>query len=720
MLFATHRVGRCIVFLCLLMAAIVESRGAAQYTLLHGFAGATGDGANPQYGSLATDGTVLYGLTLNGGTANEGTLFKINVNGSGYQILHSFTGLSLIDIILGTNGNRNDGDHPYATPLLIGSTLYGTTVFGGTNGTGTIFKINTDGSGFTLLHSFGAGAGPNDGYAPHCSLVTDGTTLYGMASSSSTGLGTIFSIDTNGSGYHTLHNFSASATDGASPQGSLLLSGGILYGMTQMGGSLSSGTIFKISTNGTGFQLIHSFTGVVTDGALPYGSLIISNTTLYGTTSSGGSNNVGTVFSIDTSGASFKILHNFSTTDTWSPTGDLTLSGSTLYGMARNSGFSLLGFGTIFQVNTDGSGFAIPHVFSYAFPNKLTDGSTPGGTLLLLGSQLYGMTFFGGSANNAGTVFSFNPSSSGGGGGPVTALRVNILPATAVKAGAGWSLNGGPTNISGALLTNVTSGPHVIVYKAIPGFAAPAPQIIGITAGITNTFSGTYTALDTTLPTLKIITPTSKTSVNSNLFTATGTASDNVGVALVYYQLNGGAWTAASSGNSWTNWSAPNLNLVPGANVIRFYAKDLAGNVSVTNSVTFTFVVSAPLAVNINPPTGGTLKPNLNGALLEIGKPFSMSAKAVKGFAFANWSGSSNTASAKLTFVMASNLTFTANFNDVTRPVNVILSPTKSQVLSNASPTATGRAMDNAGVAAVWCRVNSGGWFEANLVDGTN
>jgi uncharacterized repeat protein (TIGR03803 family) len=713
MQFATHRVGRFIIFLCLLMVAVVETRAAAQYTLLHGFAGAPSDGANPQYGSLATDGTVLYGLTLNGGTAGNGSIFKINVNGSGYQVMHSFAGL-----FLGT-GSVNDGARPYGTPLLIGSTLYGTTAFGGSNGFGSIFKINTDGSGFALLYSF---TSVSNGYLPYSSLVTDGATLYGMtASSSPSGLGVIFAIDTNGSNYHRLHTFDGSGSEGASPQGSLLLSGGTLYGMTSLGGTLGVGTLFKISTNGSGFQLVHTFTGTVTDGSQPNGSLIISNTTLYGMTTAGGSNNVGCVFSVDTSGAGFQILHSFSSTNTWGPTGDLTLSGSTLYGMARNSGFSLLGFGTIFQVNTDGTGFAIPHVFSYAYPNKLTDGSTPGGTLLLLGSQLYGMTYFGGSINNAGTVFSFNPNSSGGGGGgPVTALRVNILPATAVKAGAQWQVNGGSYNNSGTLLTNVTSGPHVIVYKAITGFAAPAPQIISITAGVTNTFSGTYTALDTTLPTLKVIAPTSKTSVNSNLFTATGTASDNVGVALVYYQLNGGAWTAASSGNSWTNWSAPNLNLIPGGNVIRFYAKDLAGNVSTTNSVTFTYVVSAPLAVNISPPTGGTLKPNFNGALLEIGKPFSMSAKAVKGFAFANWSGSSNTASAKLTFVMASNLTFTANFNDITRPVNVILSPTKSQVLSNASPTATGRAMDNAGVAAVWCRVNSGDWFEANLADGTN
>jgi uncharacterized repeat protein (TIGR03803 family) len=709
--FATPRAVRCFV-LCfaLWFGALAQIHAAAQYTLLHGFAGGTGDGASP-VGSLATDGTMLYGFTPFGGNASEGVLFKINISGSGYQIVHTFVGLSFLG---GTDGN--DGAVPKGTPLLIGSTLYGTTAFGGTNGSGTIFKIKTDGTGFQLLHSFTSASE----CFPQCALVTDGTNLYGMTASGSPGNGKIFSIGTNGTGYHVLHTLSGTGDEGASPQGSLVFSGGILYGMAQMGGPTASGTIFRIGTDGTGFQVIHNLIGTVTDGALPYGSLIIANSTLYGTTSAGGSNNAGTAFKLDTSGTGFQILHNFSSSETWSPQGDLTLSGTTLYGMARNSGLSLLGFGTIFQVNTDGSGFAIPHVFSYGFPNNLTDGSTPVGSLLLLGSQLYGMTQSGGSANNAGALFSFSPGSSGGGGGPVTALRVNILPSGVVKAGAQWKLNAGTLQNSGALLTGINSGPAVIVYQSVAGWTAPAPQIISITAGITNTYTGTYIAADITAPTLQVLAPTSKTTVNSNLFTATGTASDNAGVALVYYQLNGGTWTAASSGNSWTNWSAPNLTLVPGINVIKFYAKDLSGNLSITNTVSFTYIVSAPLSVTVNPPTGGTLKPVLNGQPLQIGKAYSMSVKAAKGYAFLNWTGGTNSTSSKLAFVMVSNLTFTANFKDTARPVNVVLSPTKGQVLSTAAPTATGRAMDNTGVTAVWCRINGGTWFQVNLPDGTN
>jgi uncharacterized repeat protein (TIGR03803 family) len=693
-------------FAVIFLAAAVQSRAASQYTPLHGFAGGTSDGSGP-VGSLATDGTMLYGFTPFGGSASEGVFFKISTSGSGYQILHTFAGLSFFG---GTDGN--DGAIPRGTPLLIGSTLYGTTQFGGTNGNGTVFKIKTDGTGFQLLHSFNS----SDAYAPQCALVTDGTNLFGMTPSSS-GDGAIFSIGTNGLGYHVLHNLSGTGNEGAAPQGSLLISGGILYGMTQLGGVTGSGTLFKIGTDGNGFQLVHNFTGTLTDGSHPYGSLIIANSTLFGTTSAGGGNNFGAVFSVDTSGTGFQILHSFSSADTWSPQGDLTLSGSTLYGMARNSGLSLLGFGTIFQVNTDGSGFQIPHVFSYSGLN-LTDGSTPVGSLLLLGSQFFGMTQSGGSSHNAGALFSFTPTSSGGGGGPVTALRVTIQPSTAVKAGAQWQVNGGPLFNSGALASNLTSGAHVVSYKAVTGFITPAPQIIDITAGVTNAITGTYGVADTAAPVLKIVSPTSKTVAISNLFTAIGTATDDSGVAGVYYQLNGGAWTPAATANGWSNWTA-NLNLTAGPNVLNVYAKDTNNNLSPTNAVTFTFTVNVPVTVNINIPGSGTVSPNLNGQIFPIGgKALKLGAKAAKGFAFVNWTGATNTSSSKISFVVESNLVFNANFKDITRPVDVILVPTKGQVLSNS--VASGRAMDNVGVTAIYYQLNGGDWAQANSGDGTN
>jgi len=727
--FATRRVIRFFV-LCfvVLSAALAQSQAAGPYTLLHGFAGTPSDGANPQFGTLATDGTTLYGVTLNGGTTNRGVVFKLNVSGSGYQVLHSFNGLSSIAIVLGEHGNTNDGVNPEGTPLLIGSTLYGTTTQGGTNLFGTAYKINTDGNGFQVLHSFGVQTLTGDGSLPQCGFVTDGTNLYGMTqrgSGTANGLGTIFKMDTNGDNYSILHNFGVQINNGNTPQGSLIISGGTLYGTTQMGGTLGSGTVFKIGTDGLGFQVIHNFTGVLTDGGSPNGSLTLSGTTLYGMTINGGTNNAGCVFSVDVSGANFQLVHSFSTANAWAPYGDVTLStNGMLYGMTRNGGTNAIGLGTIFQVNTNGSGFQILHGFFFGNPSNLTDGSTPVGSLLLLGSQLYGMTGSGGSAHNAGAIFSFAPTGGGGGGGGgggVTGLQVEILPAAAVKAGAMWQVDGGGAFFkSDVVVTGLSVGPHTVSFKPVTGWAAPSDRLIPVIANFTNFVTGTYTAVDSTPPVLKVTSPTSKTVVSSNLFTASGTASDNVGLALVFYQLNSGAWIATDSSNSFTNWTAANLNLVPGVNVMKFYAKDLSGNLSPTNTVSFTYVVSAPLVVNIYGPGAGTLKPNLNGQLLQIGKAFSMSTKAVKGYAFVNWTGGTNTTSPKISFVMASNLTFTANFKDIARPVNVILSPTKSQIVTAAEPTATGKAMDNAGVTAVWFRVNGGAWTSADLVDGTN
>ena len=388
--------------------------------------------------------------------------------------------------------------------------------------------------------------------------------------------------------------------------------------------------------------------------------------------------------------------------------------------MTQNGGSNGLGFGVIFQINPDGSNFQIVHTFSFGNPLNLTDGSTPFGSLQAFGNQLYGMTFFGGSSHNAGSVFSFNPSGTGGGGGggPVTALRVTIQPSTAVKAGAQWQDNGGAFFNSGALETNLYAGAHVVSYKAVPGFITPAPQIIDIGAGVTNTITGTYGIADTTAPILKIVSPTSKTVAISNLFTATGTATDNAGVTGVYYQINGGTWTLASTANSWSNWTA-NLNLNAGPNVLNVYAKDSSNNLSPTNTVTFTFTVNVPVTVTINIPGSGSVSPNLNGGVFPIGgKALKLSAKAAKGFAFVNWTGATNTSSSKISFVVASNLTFTANFKDITRPVDVILIPTKGQVFSNG--VASGRAMDNVGVTAIYYQLNSGGWMPANFADGTN
>ena len=107
--------------------------------------------------SLTLAGSVLYGMTPYGGIvppggapSNGGTVFRINSDGTGFGVLHGFTGTQF--------GGSNDGAGPYGAVTLSGSTIYGMTRFGGSNGRGTIFSLNTDGSGFHLLHSFVGGS----------------------------------------------------------------------------------------------------------------------------------------------------------------------------------------------------------------------------------------------------------------------------------------------------------------------------------------------------------------------------------------------------------------------------------------------------------------------------------------------------------------------------------------------------------------------------------
>ncbi len=164
-----------------LMGFVHPSNGwTATYTILHNFAGGTDDGEYP-YDSLVTDGTALYGMTFAGGAGDQGVVFKTNLDGTHYTLLHSFGTVT------------NDGSIPEGSLILSGSTLYGMTLGGGTAQAGTVFKINTDGSNYTILHSFLDGTVANDGAGPYGSLILSNSTLYGMTEAGGVaGQGTVF------------------------------------------------------------------------------------------------------------------------------------------------------------------------------------------------------------------------------------------------------------------------------------------------------------------------------------------------------------------------------------------------------------------------------------------------------------------------------------------------------------------------------------------------
>jgi uncharacterized repeat protein (TIGR03803 family) len=154
------------------------------------------------------------------------------------------------------------------------------------------------------LHPF---ISASDGASPHSGLVLSGSTLYGTASQGgSHSNGTVFAISTAGTDFTNLYNFTALVSgdnsDGTSPN-NLILSSTCLYGTAAHGGSAGNGTVFAVSTDGTGFTNLYSFTALISsansDGANSKAGLIVSGNVLYGTTVNGGSSRAGTVFALN-------------------------------------------------------------------------------------------------------------------------------------------------------------------------------------------------------------------------------------------------------------------------------------------------------------------------------------------------------------------------------------------------------------------------------------
>jgi uncharacterized repeat protein (TIGR03803 family) len=201
-----------------------------------------------------------------------------------------------------------DGLFPSASLLPDDSgAFYGTASIGGVCpvqvqafGCGVVFKLTPSASGyaFRLLYLFQGGS---DGAVPVAGLVEDkngdlyGTTEYGGAEN----VGTVFKLTPAGSGAYTesvLYAF-AGGNDGALPVAGLIAEQGALYGTTSSGGSANQGTIFKLTPAASGYTetISHAFQGGV-DGGEPFAGLVSGKGGMYGTTMIGGASGLGTVF----------------------------------------------------------------------------------------------------------------------------------------------------------------------------------------------------------------------------------------------------------------------------------------------------------------------------------------------------------------------------------------------------------------------------------------
>jgi len=208
-------------------------------SVLHSFAGGS-DGAHPSAELINVAGT-LYGTTEEGGTGNNGTIYKIATSGA-ETVLYSFAG--------GTDG----ADPAFGCLINLRGTLYGMTYAGGTSNDGTIYKVTTSGV-HTVLYSF---AGGIDGANPYTGLTNVNGTLFGTTYQGGTGgFGTIFALANKSFPEFVLYSFKGRAAgDGAYPLAGLTNVGGTLYGTTEEGGDAAWGTVFALSLGGADAERI--------------------------------------------------------------------------------------------------------------------------------------------------------------------------------------------------------------------------------------------------------------------------------------------------------------------------------------------------------------------------------------------------------------------------------------------------------------------------------
>jgi len=262
--------------------------------------------------------SLLYGLTMEGGDYDGGTIFNYNI----------YTGVTTRLYSFGIPPYQLDGYHPYSSLLMANNgLLYGTTQYGGTNGIGTIFSYNIATGTETKVHDFGSGT---DGAWPVGAIIqANNGLLYGTTAGGGVDSdGIIFSYNITADTEIDVYDFKGGA-NGYQPYGSLVQAGnGLLYGLTSGGGTYDTsftagGTIFSFNTLTGAQTVLHSF-GNNNDGAWPNGSLILaSDSLLYGMTAYGGADSVGTVISFNISTGAETVLNSFDTTNGGEPTGDL-------------------------------------------------------------------------------------------------------------------------------------------------------------------------------------------------------------------------------------------------------------------------------------------------------------------------------------------------------------------------------------------------------------
>jgi uncharacterized repeat protein (TIGR03803 family) len=262
--------------------------------------GASPDGANPHRAVAITSGGTLYGTTVYGGASGYGTIYELVPGGGG-----SWTE----SIIQSFANDSGDGGEPDGDLLWNGTAIYGTTSIGGSSGDGTVFRAKETSGVWSESPIYNFAGPTGDGAGPFAGVIASGgvlygTTFYGGANSDG---GSAYSLTPSGNSWTEalLYSFGASASDGVNPHAPLVYAGsGVFYGTTYNGGASSSGTVYElVDSGGTWTEtVLYSFSGG-SDGSNPHSGLVIDGSgVLYGTTVLGGSHGKGVVYSLTSAG----------------------------------------------------------------------------------------------------------------------------------------------------------------------------------------------------------------------------------------------------------------------------------------------------------------------------------------------------------------------------------------------------------------------------------
>ncbi|MBM2816460.1 MAG: C-terminal target protein [Ignavibacteria bacterium] len=391
------------VLLFILFIAAININYAQSLTVLHnydwGYSGPYGDGWAPASYSVYGGQDILYyngriyGMTLYGGpytgSGGDGVIFSCEPDGSDYRILYNFE-------------EATYGSRPWGALIEVGGVLYGSTYYGGSGAgaRGILFSINPFNGlpytpNYTILHTF---TYPDDAYYPKGTPYHYNGKLYGLLTGGPGGspsYGGIYSYNLGNSTYSLIHTFTSSQAYEA--VGSLIIYNNRLYGMAQYAGTNDGGTIYSIDpANVADFQVHYSFPANYN----PLGSLVVYNNKLYGTTYNGGTYTYGTIFYFDPSNNSVTTIYSLGTTAAHC-NGSLVLYNAKLWGFSQYGSSGACG-GTLFSINPDGSSFQVAYAFSCSGGSP----ERPQGTPMVSNNYFYGQSSYGG-ANNDGAVFRY-------------------------------------------------------------------------------------------------------------------------------------------------------------------------------------------------------------------------------------------------------------------------------------------------------------------------